>query len=106
MTNQKQPHDQVSDTEYIAFIRFNHLLHGKQHKKENQMLSELKDLKNSSLKFFGLFFYGKPGVICICSASDVIQTFAKKCNEIGKKAVISKISDIIQPISIRILLNP
>merc|ERR1712228_235322 len=76
--------------------RFNHLLHGKQHKKENQMFSQLKDLKNSSPSFFGLYFYGKPGVICICSTADIIQSFGKKCNEIGKKSVISSITSIKQ----------
>ena len=80
-----------TDIEFVAFIRFNHLLNGKQHKKENQMLSELKSLKNCSNSFFAYYFYGTPGIICICSTSNIIKQFARRCNEIGKKSLISYI---------------
>ena len=88
--------DNNNEDEFVAFIRFNHLLNRKQHKKENQMLSELKNLKNCSNSFFGYYFYGKPGIICICSTSDIIKQFAKKCNQIGKKSLISFIINIEQ----------
>lgn len=97
----KTDSNSTEETEYIAFIRFNHLLNGKQHKKENQMMSELKSLKNCSESFFGYYFYGTPGIICICSTSDIIKQFARKCNEIGKKSLISYIIQCTKSLKIQ-----
>eukprot|EP01083_Nonionella_stella_P183053 660460_1 len=84
--------EKQSTAEYIAFIRFNHLFHGKQHKKETQMLSELKNTNC----LFGYYFYGKPGIICIGATAKIIKTFAKTCNQIGKKSIIAFVHDYQQ----------
>merc|ERR1719474_2592649 len=78
------------EVEWISFLRFNHLFRGKQHHKEDEMLSALKSLRKCSCHFFARYFYGKPGVICICSTADIVTAFARQCHGIGKRAVISE----------------
>ena len=89
----------------IRFLTFNHLLHGKAHKKESQIVSLA-----AKLGLTGLIVYGTPGVIGLLSlredakggmqqqyqyngggisttAEDIID-FAKECNRIGKRATL------------------
>ena len=77
----------------IKFLSFNHLLHGKAHKKEAQLVSTA-----SKMGLVGFITYGTPGIIGILTSSnnsagvsttyeDLID-FSKECGQIGKKCAI------------------
>uniref|UniRef100_A0A7S2L6F8 RWD domain-containing protein n=1 Tax=Skeletonema marinoi TaxID=267567 RepID=A0A7S2L6F8_9STRA len=72
----------------IRFLTFNHLLYGKSHKKESQIVS----LAGKS-GLVGFIVYGTPGIIGLLMHSDDdedILDFAKECsNRIGKRATVS-----------------
>ena len=71
----------------IRFLTFNHLLYGKSHKKESQIVS----LAGKS-GLVGFIVYGTPGIIGLLMHSDDdedILDFAKECsNRIGKRATV------------------
>eukprot|EP00984_Skeletonema_dohrnii_P021447 scaffold10716_cov116-Skeletonema_dohrnii-CCMP3373.AAC.2 len=71
----------------IRFLTFNHLLYGKSHKKESQIVS----LAGKS-GLVGFIVYGTPGIIGLLMHSgddEDILDFAKECsNRIGKRATV------------------
>lgn len=81
----------------VRFLSYNHLLHGKSHKKESQLVSTA-----SKMGLVGFVTYGTPGIIGILISNsntnkncagvtttleDVVD-FSKKCGQIGKKCTI------------------
>ena len=81
----------------LLFLSYNHLLHGKSHKKEAQIVSTA-----SKLGLVGFVTYGTPGIIGIVTANannkhsstgistteqDVVD-FSKECSQIGKKCTL------------------
>jgi hypothetical protein len=104
-SQQKQP---LRRSLCIRFLTFNHLLHGKSHRKESQLVALA-----SKCGLIGLIVYGTPGVIGLLSTLDdnnnddnhhnlddgsraaTISTttediidFTKECNRIGKRATL------------------
>ena len=83
----------------IRFLTFNHLLYGKSHKKEAQIVSLA-----SKLGHIGFVVYGTPGIIGLlimtnstnnngsgggCTEEEDVNEFAKECNNrIGKRATV------------------
>ena len=86
----------------IVFLSYNHLLHGKSHKKEAQVVSAA-----SKMGLIGFVTYGTPGLIgiivtkndsstntaigIISTQQDVVE-FSKECSQIGKKCTILDIA--------------
>jgi hypothetical protein len=78
----------------IRFLSYNHLLHGKAHKKEAQIVSAA-----SKMGLVGFVTYGTPGIIgilvsrsnisagIVTTDADVID-FSKECGLIGKKCAV------------------
>ena len=80
-----QQHQQSSLS--IRFLTFNHLLYGKSHKNESQIVSLA-----SKFGLSGFVVYGTPGIIGLLvynSDEEDIVDFAKECsNRIGKRATV------------------
>mmetsp|Transcript_11873 Transcript_11873/g.19418 ORF Transcript_11873/g.19418 Transcript_11873/m.19418 type:complete len:402 (+) Transcript_11873:56-1261(+) len=89
--HEKQPTKTISYPS-IRFLTFNHLLYGKSHKKESQIVSLA-----SKLGHIGFIVYGTPGIIGLLvmmssdngdDNEDVID-FAKECStRVGKRATV------------------
>lgn len=102
-TDQQQQQQQQSPST-IRFLSFNHLLYGKSHKKESQIVSLA-----SKLGLLGFIVYGTPGIIGLVTTVSsnnneheeedvVLLEFAKDCsNRIGKKATILEFEVMIAP---------
>ena len=88
----------------VLFLSYNHLLHGKSHKKEAQIVSAA-----SNFDIVGLIVYGTPGIIGIFISNNLnnlnnnnnnnnsigistteedVIVFIKECNRIGKKCTL------------------
>lgn len=103
---QSQKHPLPHRNLCIKFLTFNHLLHGKSHKKESQIVALA-----SKSGLIGLVVYGTPGVIgllstchddddsnggggggdgntTISTTTEDIIDFTKECNRIGKRATL------------------
>jgi hypothetical protein len=86
-------HDKQQQALSIRFLTFNHLLYGKSHKKESQIVSLA-----GKLGLIGFIVYGTPGIIGLLMYNnnsndddeDILLDFAKECssNRIGKRATI------------------
>ena len=81
----------------IRFLSYHHLLCGKSHKKEAQLVSIA-----SKMGLVGFVTYGTPGIIGILTSNnksigmtateqDVVD-FSKECNQIGKKCTVLDVS--------------
>jgi hypothetical protein len=77
----------------VMFLSYNHLLYGKSHKKEAQLVSTA-----SKMGLVGFVTYGTPGIVGVLvsknnsagitsTESDVVD-FSKECIQIGKKCTI------------------
>jgi len=64
----------------IYGFTFNHLLCGKEHKKEAEMMAEAK-----AAGLQGLVYYGTPGVIVLQAQHGDAATYLKACGRVGKK---------------------
>ena len=89
----------ISMSPSIQFLTFNHLLYGKSHKKEAQIVSLA-----SKLSHRGFIVYGTPGIIGLMimtnsttnggngggcgGGEEEVNEFAKECNRIGKRAAV------------------
>ena len=103
-SKQSQKHPLPHRNLCIKFLTFNHLLHGKSHKKESQIVALA-----SKCGLIGLVVYGTPGVIgllstchddddsnggggggsaTISTTTEDIIDFTKECNRIGKRATL------------------
>ncbi len=95
ITDQQQQQQQQSPS-IIQFLQFNHLLYGKQHKKESQIVSLA-----SKLGLLGFIVYGTPGIIGLVVSNDeedVVLEFAKDCtSRIGKRANVLEFEVQIAP---------
>eukprot|EP01043_Picozoa_sp_COSAG02_P058130 COSAG02_NODE_7183_length_3134_cov_4.238221_4_plen_115_part_00 len=68
--------------EELIFCTFHHLLAGKSHKKEQEVVAAAKSLGHA-----GLIVYGTPGVVVLHRAqgADDEREFLNACRKIGKK---------------------
>ena len=70
----------------VVFSKFHHLLAGKEHHKEKDMVSAAK-----VLGLQGLILYGTPGIVVVEDEAEGFATataFMKECRKIGKKGDI------------------
>ncbi|KAL7439014.1 hypothetical protein ACHAXM_007863 [Skeletonema potamos] len=79
--------DDKQQSRSIRFLTYNHLLYGKSHKKESQIVSLA-----GKMGLIGFIVYGTPGIIGLLMYNgndDDIREFAKECsNRIGKRATV------------------
>ena len=68
-----------------CFFWSNHLLNGRQHKKE----AKVRDLaKNFGLT--GCIYFGRPGIICVEGPSLIVDEFAREAGRAGKQLKVKK----------------
>jgi hypothetical protein len=68
-----------------CFFWVDHLLHGKQHKKERDVLAELQ-----STGLPGKLWYGRPGVVALEGPQSEVDAAARACGKAGKALRIKK----------------
>lgn len=77
-----------------TFLLFNHLLHGKAHKKEAAMVSAA-----ASMGLRGMVVYGTPGIIVLADGSggDDTSAYLAECKRIGKKGALTASYPCVAP---------
>jgi hypothetical protein len=69
----------------VSFCLFHHLLEGKSHKKEKELVSEAR-----SIGCDGLIIYGTPGIIITDASQDDVKTLMSAARKIGKKGDVTQ----------------
>lgn len=97
-TNYEEPQSTSQIKLSLIFLSYNHLLLGKSHKKEAQLVSTA-----SKMGLSGVVLYGTPGVVGVFIVSDGgsdsgvqgitttrddVSEFAKECGRLGKRAAM------------------